>query len=222
MSNDLFISAIHVPADSGFSAAATWDYYMLHRLVCTGFTDRRALEAARVLFRFDIEGDHGFLFVQSKTKPDWSRLDPGLKLSVVGPKVLVLPCLELGVPLRFRLLAEPSRRIGAKTSTDRGRRVHLVTEAEQRDWLARKGSESGFRIETCSISIRLWHDNKTQITLPNGKLKPLGAVLFDGLLIVSDPDKLRQAVGNGIGPQKAYGFGLLSIAPLVNISQHVL
>lgn len=42
----------------------------------------------------------------------------------------------------------------------------------------------------------------------------LGAVRFDGVLIVTDAEKLRIAVCNGIGTQKAFGFGLLSIAPL--------
>jgi len=40
----------------------------------------------------------------------------------------------------------------------------------------------------------------------------LGAVRFDGVLVVTDPHKLREAVANGIGQQKAFGFGLLSLA----------
>ena len=36
----------------------------------------------------------------------------------------------------------------------------------------------------------------------------------DGELIVTDAEKLRETVANGIGPQKAYGFGLLSLAPV--------
>ena len=37
-------------------------------------------------------------------------------------------------------------------------------------------------------------------------------VRFNGLLQVTDPEKLMQAVRNGIGPAKAFGFGLLSLA----------
>lgn len=39
------------------------------------------------------------------------------------------------------------------------------------------------------------------------------AVLFEGLLEVTDPDAFRAALEQGIGSGKAYGFGLLSIAP---------
>lgn len=40
-----------------------------------------------------------------------------------------------------------------------------------------------------------------------------GAVLFEGRLRVTDADLFRAALASGIGPAKAYGFGLLSIAP---------
>jgi CRISPR system Cascade subunit CasE len=40
-----------------------------------------------------------------------------------------------------------------------------------------------------------------------------GSVMFDGLLRVSDPDVFRLTLQKGVGSGKAYGFGLLSIAP---------
>lgn len=39
------------------------------------------------------------------------------------------------------------------------------------------------------------------------------SVLFEGLLRVTNPDAFRSALEMGIGSGKAYGFGLLSIAP---------
>jgi len=38
-------------------------------------------------------------------------------------------------------------------------------------------------------------------------------IQFDGLLKVTAPDKLQQAVAVGIGPSRAFGCGLLSLAP---------
>ncbi|WP_428939775.1 type I-E CRISPR-associated protein Cas6/Cse3/CasE [Fontivita pretiosa] len=210
----LYISAIRVPADSEFAATAWWDYYRLHQLVCRGFADRRALAEARVLFRCDIEGDWAFLYVQSRTKPDWSKLEPPLSDCVAGPTELQLPSLQPGLRLRFRLLARPSVRIGEKSSPDRGRRLTLEREPEQRQWLQRKGMIHGFEVHTCTLTDRIWHDTRAGHTLPNGQLLPLHAVLFDGVLSVVDPDKLWHAIRNGIGPQKAFGFGLLSVAPL--------
>lgn len=41
---------------------------------------------------------------------------------------------------------------------------------------------------------------------------PHFGVRFDGLLCVTDPETLVEAVRQGIGPAKAFGFGLLSLA----------
>jgi CRISPR system Cascade subunit CasE len=46
------------------------------------------------------------------------------------------------------------------------------------------------------------------------RLVTLAGVLFEGLLEVTDPDNLRLAIREGIGPGKAIGCGLLSVAPL--------
>ena len=39
------------------------------------------------------------------------------------------------------------------------------------------------------------------------------AVLFDGLLEVTDADAFRNTLAAGVGPGKGFGFGLLSVAP---------
>ncbi|MBX3458581.1 MAG: type I-E CRISPR-associated protein Cas6/Cse3/CasE [Planctomycetes bacterium] len=41
------------------------------------------------------------------------------------------------------------------------------------------------------------------------------AVTYKGKLIVKDPVKLRSLIMSGIGPAKAFGFGLLSVAPVL-------
>jgi CRISPR system Cascade subunit CasE len=39
-------------------------------------------------------------------------------------------------------------------------------------------------------------------------------VRYDGHLIITDPDAFTTAILNGIGRAKAYGCGLLSLAPM--------
>jgi len=41
-----------------------------------------------------------------------------------------------------------------------------------------------------------------------------GAATFEGILEVTDAEKFRQSLKQGIGTGKAYGFGLLSVAPV--------
>ncbi|MCC6729377.1 MAG: type I-E CRISPR-associated protein Cas6/Cse3/CasE [Chthonomonadales bacterium] len=206
----LTISAVRVPMESLFAATASMDFYEVHRIVTMGFPDRDAARAARILFRFDPEGEHGMLYVQTQAPPDWDRVRETLRLPVYGPVPLTLPG---GERLRFRLLAKPSYRIGKRGSPDRGVRTTIDNEPEQREWLARKGEAAGFALEGCLVTERVWHDSKSPERLPNGSAKPLHGALFEGLLRVTDRERLRAAVAGGIGPQKAFGFGLLSLAP---------
>lgn len=211
MNNSLFISAIRFPRGTTAAATASQDYYANHKLVYMAFPTKEAATEARVLFRFDLGEDVGFLYVQSKAQPDWSRLPEAIRKNILGPVPLVIPEAER---FRFRLLAKPSFRIGKKGDADKGVRVTIAEPDNQMQWLRRKGEEHGFTIERCLLTERVWHDTKMKERLPNGNPKPLCAVQFDGILSVTDREKLIQAVVNGIGPQKAYGFGLLSLAPL--------
>ena len=113
-----------------------------------------------------------------------------------------------------------------------GPRVALLREAEQLDWLARQGERHGFRL---LLQERTWTpggaaDGSTAGDTPDagplyavrtakqtmrgrrGKA-PLThlAVTFDGELTVTDADRFRAALRDGIGPARAYGFGLLSV-----------
>ncbi|MEO3978043.1 type I-E CRISPR-associated protein Cas6/Cse3/CasE [Streptomyces sp. CAU 1734] len=55
---------------------------------------------------------------------------------------------------------------------------------------------------------------------PNGPRLTLSTATFQGRLRVTDPDLLRRTLLNGIGPAKAYGQGLLTLAPLTQETAH--
>jgi CRISPR system Cascade subunit CasE len=87
----------------------------------------------------------------------------------------------------------------------------------------------GFIVETVGLTFVEWRNSK-RLQAPAavpvesyeearhrafgpGQAQRLGAVRFDGVLQITHVDQFRSAVLNGIGPAKAFGFGLLSIAP---------
>ena len=66
-----------------------------------------------------------------------------------------------------------------------------------------------------------WQDVivRNEGTMVTGKKTKSGvsrhhSVLFDGRLRVTDSTAFQKALSCGIGPAKAFGFGLLSIAPV--------
>lgn len=179
--------------------------------------------------------------VQSTSRPDWSALDalgPDYLLDDPVCKDISAAYDEIreGDRLVFRLRANPSRRIHRNTPGDplAGKRVALHTEPEQQDWLLRKGEQAGFEILTVQTGPDIAQADAvfggqpaqgsqvpgTRAT-PGGSVTggrraqrrmTFGAAVFDGYLEVTDADRLRRAIEEGIGPAKAYGFGLLSIA----------
>lgn len=180
--------------------------YELHRTLCKAWPDP---DAARILFRPELERGVARVIVQSQTPPDWTRLTADHVTQTDGPKQIDLDGLTQGRRLAFRLRCRPSHRVGEPGSPEEGKRKSLKDRGAIFDWLQRKADANGFRVEAAGFDRVYWYDSK------EGKdPKPLGGVQFDGILVVDDPDKLKEAVANGIGPQKAFGFGLLSLAPV--------
>jgi len=88
-------------------------------------------------------------------------------------------------------------------------------------WIREMGARNGFRIVDESSSTLRMESVRVSLRNPgkerggSGKLidKRYNGGLFEGVLVCTDPIKLRTAVLNGIGHAKAFGFGLLSLAP---------
>jgi len=92
-----------------------------------------------------------------------------------------------------------------------------------RKWLDRIGTGRGFRVLDEQASPLLMEAVHTIVRNPGKERggsnqdkateKRYNSGLFEGQLVCTDPDRLRDAVINGVGHSKAFGFGLLSLAP---------
>ncbi len=211
-------------------ARAVADVHRLHQLVMTGF-DGDAGPAARarhgVLHRLEMDpqGSALLLYVQSSSDPNWSRLPAGCLVALEdrgNPQVRDLHELDrvaAGAVARFRLRANPTRKIGTKSVDGQrrhGRRVPHRDDLHCIEWLVRKGTNHGFEVMSDGLQqprvvlvrepMRRGRRSSTAITFEG--------VRFDGLLRVTDTDAFRAGVISGIGSGKAFGFGLLSFAPI--------
>src|SRR5262249_34858221 len=136
---------------------------------------------------------------------DWSSLEakPGYLLGPAQFKEFH-PCFRPGQRLFFRLRANP-------TLKRDGKRLGLRTEEEQVGWLKRKGLAGGFQV--CGMQV------VREGVAPGCKTDDRGghhlthlAVRFDGVLEVTEPDRLVGTLRAGVGSGKGFGFGLLSVA----------
>lgn len=194
--------------------------YELHRTLARAFVtptgqDYRA--AHGVLFRLEasVPGGRPAVLVQSATEPDWQALPPDYVRQPVQVKPLPL-VFTAGQVLGFRLVANPTKKVTAPGQRQ-GRRIALLdagdgdgpTPAQQ--WLGRKAGLAGF--ELLHLLTEEFSLGGARGVAGIGKQQlPLYGVRFDGLLRVSDPILLSDSIRQGIGPAKAFGFGMLSLA----------
>lgn len=194
--------------------------------------------APRVLWRLDDDRGRVFLYVVSPAEPDFAHLAeqagwPTTERGVVREYSPLLDRLAVGQRWAFRLTANPTR-YETHRETGRAQRYGHVTVAYQEQWLLERAERHGFRVTSTA---RAGLDGTTTNEVPdlvltrrqmlnfdrrdrelltsNSRSKrqvTLTTAQYDGRLEIIDADALRGALVRGIGPAKAYGCGLLTLA----------
>jgi CRISPR system Cascade subunit CasE len=131
---------------------------------------------------------------------------------------LKLDLLKTGQRFRFRLRANPC------VKRD-GKRLGLLRIDEQETWLERKGKQHGFSLPQLAsfgfsetpqerIDVRISQEQLLRGKQHKGNGIRIYSVLYDGILMVTEPNNFRSALNTGIGHGKVMGLGLLSVVPL--------
>ncbi|CAN5547005.1 type I-E CRISPR-associated protein Cas6/Cse3/CasE [soil metagenome] len=206
------------------------DCRALHQRIMQGFPGTASAQPRQtfgVLYRVEVDDRTGIplLLVQANTEPDWkSALHTGYLLDAErgrNPDTKRIDeqygGLREKTELQFRLRANPTKRLSPlneKAGTLSGKRVELPDESQQLEWLQRKGIDSGFRLVSARAQPGDFLGSKqTGRSANTGSDLRFATVVFDGRLVVADAERFRATLSKGIGPGKAFGFGLLSVAP---------
>jgi len=203
----MYLSKIHIPW------AACKNNYELHQALWRLFPNRDN-ENRGFLFRVELleKGIGAKVLMQSITPPQLSENSP-----IILDTKTYHPEFLSGQRLRFRLRANPVKTIKDETKgtvEKKGKiftktvRVPLIHEEQQQAWLERK--LQGFaQLETLTIQPEPVLYFRKVKEKRSGKIQP---VLFEGILTITKPELFILSVKQGIGPAKAFGCGLLSIA----------
>lgn len=211
----------------------------LHAAVLASFADPPTGDQdgkPRVLWRLDREQGRVFVYVVSPDAPDFAHLAeqagwPTTERGLVRPYAPLLDRLEVGQMWAFRLAANPTRYERTHEGA-RAKRVGHLTVRYQEEWLHERSEQCGFRITrtphdgpegefdthdvvTTRREVVSFDRREPDRDSTHGRTKrtvTLSTVQFDGRLEVADADALRRALTTGIGPGKAYGCGLLTLA----------
>lgn len=166
------------------------------------------------------------MFVVSPEQPDfthvieqagWPTL-PSWQTREYDP---FLDRLAEGQSWMFRLTANPTRSRRPEEGK-RSQRYGHVTVVQQQEWLVGRCVTAGFDVvgvpgadgaECAADGVVVREREVTQFSRGDGRVT-LATATFEGQLVVVNPDALRSTLTAGLGPAKAYGCGLLTLASL--------
>lgn len=182
------------------------DAYDMHRTLSRAFVTVDAEQPMRFLWRLERDTNpwtHPTVLVQSRNAGKWDSLQslPGYLQKPAESKTVELDRHVQAGTYRFRLMANP-------TVTRQGKRYGLMDEVAQLEWLKRQGARHGFAVKAGVVSASHLLESKRK---PGGNIT-VQQVCFDGVLEVHEPSSVRNALLDGVGPAKAFGCGLLSLA----------
>jgi CRISPR system Cascade subunit CasE len=183
-------------------------------------SERRTRADARVLWRIDADDPCvPTILLLTPHKPDLSRLaydigqvDNAFEYRDFEP---FLKRLREGQHYRFRLTANPTHSVRLRES-EPTRRVGHVTYVHQLNWLLSRQERLGFRIPENSIGEPevIVARRGRESFMRDGHRVTLTIATYEGILEVVSDAQFRDTLTRGVGPGKAYGCGLMTLAPL--------
>lgn len=182
-----------------------------------------APQGARTLWRIDPGEYRQVLYVQSEVMPDFTALVEQAGWPVAQPWQSasldpVLDRLRDGDRYQFRVTVNPTYSRRAEGERSRGVRVGHVTAQQQLDWFLtrapRWGMDAG-RVETPDdVTATVVERRVLSFGKERGRRRvTVSTATMAGHLTVTSAACLRDAIRFGLGPAKAYGCGLLTLAP---------
>lgn len=209
----------------------------MHAAVLGGLSCQPVEE--RVLWRLETDVHRASLLVLTRSTPSWEHIIEQAGWPAADePQAIVrsyeplLARAERGREFRFRLRANPvvSTRTPQKPSDaqrrrldtpgrSRGVRVPHRTAAHQLAWFTEHIERWGFSLPPSSNGL---HDvllgardrmTFTKSGSASGRRVVIQTATFEGRLRIEDPDRARTSLLDGVGPARAYGCGLLTLAP---------
>lgn len=195
------------------------DAYAWHQLVWQAFPGRDG-EKRDFLTRLDDKAGGTQLLIVSPiapVRPNW------LSDADLWETKRIPPTYFKARRYRFQLRANPTHKPvkdkdGNYIADAKKRKRRAITgEAELAAWLQRKGEAGGFHVSE-STPLETWNDAQRFEKNPAKGAQHRGihgTVDFSGVIEITDPALFVTATfAKGIGSAKAFGFGLLVLAPI--------
>lgn len=114
--------------------------------------------------------------------------------------------LKEGQVLTFDLLAMPSKKVSVEGKKNSQRRA-LRDPADRYNWLSRKAQQYGFELQQ-AVELEDREARGTHAEDKGGEMHHTGRH-YRGTIAIRNLEAFKTALKTGIGPGKAYGYGML-------------
>ncbi|MGP1618166.1 type I-E CRISPR-associated protein Cas6/Cse3/CasE [Peptostreptococcus stomatis] len=186
-----------------------------HSWVEDSFPKEKKLEnRTRKLWRVDTLNNKTYLILVSQEKPNFSCLE---KYGVEGTAEskqydTFLNSIKNGDRYRFRITLNPVISLSQGSGNKSLIKPHVTIEY-QRKYLIDRSIKNGFELDENEFSIV---ERGYENFYKSGQKKVrLVKATYEGILTVKSADLLKDVLIKGMGKKRAYGFGLMTVIPMV-------
>lgn len=171
----------------------------------------------RHLWRIDYLNNKEYLLVLSEDKPNLDQLASyGIRQTAeVKEYSGFLAKINDKELFQFRITANPTHKVSVPG--EKSRVFPHITIEQQKKWFLEKAKKNGFAVPSDNdgnYQFDVVNRDWPYLYHKNIRRVKLSRVSFEGILKVTDKSKFLQALCQGIGREKAYGMGLLTVIPL--------
>lgn len=203
--DDMYLSRITLNIALRETMKALVSPSIFHGAVERSFDGARA----RRLWRIDDLNGKKYILILSEVKPKLKNFarqfgyDGEYEIKDYTP---LLNRILNGEKWRFRLTANPV------VSKSHGKIMAHITPEFQKKWLSSRAEKLGFSLNEAEFQTvqSKWYDFRKKEGEGNSRVRLL-SVTFEGILTVTNAEQFKATLCNGIGREKAYGQGLLTV-----------
>lgn len=205
----MYLSRVAIDEKKYESMKALYNLERLHGMVENSFPGERQ----RNLWRLDRLAGESYILLLSSLPPQSDTLPRQIgycdSVWETKPYDTLLSKIAAGTKWYFRLTANPTMAV-MEEGRNRGRVKAITVSHKQREWIKKQGLGKGFLLQDGQYDVV---QNEWKTIKKGDREIHILAASFEGVLTVTDADTFRQTLILGIGREKAYGMGLLTVVP---------
>lgn len=213
----MYLSRVQINTNNRQVIKALTHLAAIHNWVEQSFpAEIKANKRLRHLWRIDELNNKKYLLILSKNMPDKQQL---LRYGVHDTVMIknydaLLNSIKQGQLLQFRLTANPTHTI-TKPGARQGKVVPHITNDYQCKWLLDRADKLGFNAQSINktATFNITNCDWPLLSYKHNRHVRLSRVTFEGQLQVKNVDQFKQTLIHGIGREKAFGMGLMTVIP---------